>query len=109
MVPEKFVFSNKPFSWKLTKSSVPAIGKYEYLQGKYVVVKTSMQGGGMGHGPNDIYPNGHLVECKRIHQDKVLDDCDISFYQTGCFNNMIRDIEPIGRAKTSYVLESKDV
>jgi len=66
------------------------------ISGLFVVVKTSMSGGGMNFdGP---YPNGHRVYCEKIN-DK---DIKVDFYQSGCFIVMIEDIEPIGRIELRY-------
>jgi hypothetical protein len=89
MLPETEVYSNGR-DGKFTSHDVKIGGKYKYLKGEYVVVKTKMEGGGTGHGPGDIYPDGHHVFCKRADGQKV------NFYQTGCFTAMIEDIEPIG-------------
>lgn len=69
--------------------------------GDFVVTCTSKEGGGTGHGSNDIYPDGHRVFCKRIKDDNTIDEFEpqISFYQTGCFTVMLVDIEPIRKVK----------
>jgi len=66
--------------------------------GRYVVAKTAFEGGGTGHGPGDIYPDGHHVYCETLtglHRK-------ISFYQSGCFTNMIEYIKPVGKAKRTW-------
>ena len=70
--------------------------------GKYVVYKTAFTGGGTGHGPHDVYPNGHKVFCESIHNPNA----KIEFYQSGCFNNMITPdkIKPVGKARRSWIL-----
>jgi hypothetical protein len=64
--------------------------------GKYVVYKTTFDGGGCGHGPHDIYPNGHHVFCKKLGDNKI----QIDFYQDGCFTGLLppSQIKPIGKA-----------
>jgi len=71
-----------------------------FLIGKYIVTKTTFDGGGTGHGPHDVYPDGHHVFCKKIDSKVRVD-----FYQSGCFTAMIKDIEPIGRAKATWTVE----
>ncbi len=67
----------------------------DFLKGEYVVTKTVVEGGGCGHGPYDIYPDGHHVFCTKIDDPSI----SIDFYQSGCFTAMITDIRPIGRMK----------
>ena len=91
-VPEHFVYSNKQGSFKLTTGDIKVGGDFAYFEGKYIVVKTNMEGGGSGHGPNDIYPDGHRVYCVKASDESV----KINFYQSGCFTSMIPNIKPIG-------------
>lgn len=71
--------------------------------GEFVVTRTERTGGGTAMW-NDVYPDGHKVYCKRLKDGKFDDEGDeISFYQTGAFNAMIRDIEPIRRMEVSFV------
>lgn len=94
-VPKHFVFSNKRGCFDLTHSAVTIGGEFDYLAGEYVVIKTAMTGGGTGHGPNDVFTDGHRVWCQKTSDSNV----NVDFYQTGCFTAMIRDIKPIGQAK----------
>lgn len=73
--------------------------KWTYLQGQYLVVKTAFDGGGTGHGPHDIYPNGHHVFCESLEGSHKVD-----FYQTGCFTAMNTDIRPVARATREWKL-----
>jgi len=66
--------------------------------GAYVVDKTAMVGGGTGHGPHDTYPDGWEVTALLLKDQEK----EISFFQSGCFNGMLPDIEPIGRAKRTW-------
>jgi hypothetical protein len=77
-------------------------GELSYLAGKYVVTKTVRDGGGTGHGPGDVYPDGHHVFCASADDGER----EIDFYQTGCFSAMIEDINPIGKAKLAWVIET---
>jgi len=66
--------------------------------GRYVVVKTAFEGGGTGHGPRGVYPDGHHVFCetlKGVHKK-------ISFYQSGYFSVVFEYIKPVGRAKRTW-------
>ncbi|WPS85658.1 hypothetical protein SMD22_00975 (plasmid) [Brevibacillus halotolerans] len=68
------------------------------LIGEYVVIHTELSGGGFGHGIYDEYPDGHKVKCKKL-KDGHFDPngIEVSFYQSGCFSNMITPdmIKPI--------------
>ena len=99
MVPEHFVYSNKRGNFNLTRSDVVVGGELDYLAGRYVVTKTALDGGGYGHGKNDVYPNGHHVYCVKIDDPEF----KIDFYQSGAFTAMIKDITPVGRAEAQIV------
>jgi len=94
-VPEKHVYSNRKGSNTLTETNITIGGRFSDFAGTYAVVRTAMDGGGTGHGPGDVYPDGHHVYCRRVSDGKR-----VGFYQSGCFNAMIEDIEPIGRRQT---------
>jgi hypothetical protein len=98
-VPEHFLYDNRKGSFKLAHGMVTIGGETAYLAGRYVVYKTANDGGGTGHGPHDVYPNGHHVFCERLDDQSV--KCD--FYQSGCFTAMVADIAPIGRAVRRWV------
>lgn len=98
-VPMHFLYSNKKGSFKTDRGHVKIAGELSYLAGKYVVYKTSIDGGGTGHGPHDVYPDGHHVFCERLDDRSV----KIDFYQSGCFTAMITNIKPIGKAVRSWV------
>jgi len=100
-VPEHYVYANRRGSFKLTHSIVLINDNFDYLCGKYVVYKTAMDGGGCGHGPHDIYPDGHHVFCM-LSDDN---DVRIDFYQSGSFTAMLPNIKPIARAKRTWVME----
>jgi hypothetical protein len=99
-VPVHFLYENKKGVFISGHGVVNVGGELSYLAGKYIVVKTTMDGGGSGHGFNDSYPDGHHVFCKKV-DDKI----EIDFYQSGCFSAMIKDIEPIGKAKLTWAVE----
>ena len=96
-IPEHFVYANKRGCFDLTHSKVVIGEQLGYLAGKYIVSKTSFDGGGTGHGAGDVYSDGHHVFC--IKEDKSQ---KVDFYQSGSFTAMIKDIEPIGRAELSW-------
>lgn len=90
-IPEHFVYVNRKGIFNMTRTNVLIEGDFDYFAGEYLVVQTILDGGGTGHGPNDTYPNGHHVFCKRSDNNDVM----IDFYQSGCFNAMITNITPI--------------
>ena len=97
-IPEHFVYSNKRGCFDLTHSEAVVGGEFDYLQGKYVVTKTSFEGGGSCH--NDTYPDGHRVYCVNADHKHL----KIDFYQTGFFTAMITNREPIGRAELNWTI-----
>lgn len=99
-VPEHFLYSNKRGVWDLTHGHIVIDEIFSYFAGKYVVFKTSTDGGGTGHGPGDVYPDGHHVFCRKVEGGIPVD-----FYQSGSFTAMIEDIKPIGKATLSYILD----
>lgn len=74
-------------------------------EGEYVVLATALEGGGTGHGPHDVYPDGHNVYCQKLNSDGSFDSdgLKISFYQSGCFAFMIEDIAPVRKMKMIFV------
>lgn len=93
-VPEHFVNEKKRGSFELVLEKINVSGELQYIAGIYVVYKTAFDGGGSGH--NDTYPNGHHVFAEKK------DGTRIDFWQTGCFNAMIEDIKPIGKAERAW-------
>lgn len=72
---------------------------------KFVVTYTAMGGGGTGHGPHDVYPDGWNVTAQTLKDDGNYDPdgLKVQFYQSGCFRCMITDVDPIGKMKAVYV------
>ena len=107
MLPQHFVFSNKRGNFGELSQDVVEIGEdfhglnTTFLIGKYVVTKTTHDGGGTGHGPGDIYPDGHHVFCQHVDHP----DVQVDFYQTGAFTATIKDIEPVGRAEAVWTVK----
>ena len=81
------------------KVNMPKASTFCLQGGEFLVVKSSLEGGGTGMGPHDIYPDGHHVTCKRLNIDGTYneDGEEISFYQSGSFTSMITkdEIQPI--------------
>lgn len=70
---------------------------------EFVVESTHWGGGGTGHGPHDIYPDGLNVTARRLNEDGSYNPNGlvIQFYQRGCFNTTIEDayLITVGRMK----------
>lgn len=98
-VPEHFLYSNRRGSFKMTYTSVTIRGELMFLAGRYVVYKVAFDGGGTGHGPGDVYPNGHHVFAERLDDPSI----KVDFYQSGCFTAMLPNLHPVGRAVRRWV------
>ena len=98
-VPEHFLYSNRKGSFKPTKADAIIGGELSYLAGRYVVYKTSYDGGGTGHGPHDVFPSGHHVFCERLDDQSV----KVDFYQSGSFTAMLPDLQPVAKAVRRWV------
>lgn len=59
----------------------------------WVVTGAAMGGGGTGHGPHDVYPDGWGVEAVRVTPDGEPTGETIFFRESGCFNNMLEETE----------------
>ena len=63
----------------------------EIKEKQYIVTSTRMTGGGTGHGPHDVYLDGHQVICKRLKNgDWNAKGKTRTFFQSGCFTGMIK-------------------
>lgn len=113
-IPEKFVFSNTPDSEQLTTTNV-TIGEVRNPNGKkssldtavfvgeYVVEATEFSGGGTAMF-NDVYPDGHKVTARKLTNDGKYNRSGrvVSFYQSGCFNAMNRDVPVVRQMKMAF-------
>lgn len=93
-IPRKYAYNNGDDCLIPTKIDLRIgdnINGYDtsYLAGYYRVIYTMIEGGGNGHGVNDVFPDGHHVFLIKICGD----DAVIDFYQTGCFTAMIKENE----------------
>ncbi len=79
------------------------VGAYDESRGEalFVVVTACLDGGGEGHGPGDTYPDGWHIKARRLNDDGTYNSNGewIDFYQSGCFTNLIREIEIVGKMK----------
>lgn len=62
---------------------------------RFVVEEAKMDGGGTGHGPHDVYPDGWHVVARLLNADGTYNPGGpkISFYMTGCFIGMVKPEE----------------
>ena len=74
---------------------------------KFVVEEANMQGGGTGHGPDDIYPDGWHVKARRLNKDGSYNPKGeaICFYMSGCFTCMVKpkDLQVVGKMQMRFV------
>jgi len=78
------------------------------IEGSYLVEKTTVDGGGTGHGPGDIYPDGHHVYARRLLKGTEWNTAVqlIDFWQSGSFNRMIepKNVKVIGKAQKTWLI-----
>ena len=102
-VPQHFLYDNRKGDWSVCRGLITIDGEFMFLAGKYIVTKTTRDGGGTGHGPHDVYPDGHHVLCQNLDNGYEVD-----FYQSGAFTAMNKDIIPVGKGKLKWILEEED-
>ena len=101
-VPYHFIYEGEEGNWaETTETEIKVEGQFAFFAGKYLVYKTAVEGGGTGHGPGDIYPNGHHVYARKVGAHNV----KVSFYQSGSFTIMKPDKKPIGKARIQWVID----
>lgn len=91
LVPQHFLASNTRGDWTVRRGKVTVGGEFDYLVGEYLVTKTAMTGGGTGHGPHDVFPDGHQVTAVKLPTKGAPSYVkqvphEVSFAQTGCFD-----------------------
>ena len=100
-VPKHFVYANRRGDFTLTNAEARLkYDEFDYLRGRYVVIRTAMDGG--GGRPEDYFPDGHHVFCESLDRKYKVD-----FYQTGAFTAMNPDIDPVGRAELKWVVDGE--
>jgi len=96
-VPKHFLYSNCKGNFELRHEHITVKGELSYFYGKYIVINTANEGSGEGK----YSQAGYRVYCIAA-EDK---NRKIDFFQTGSFTAMIKDIEPIGKAKVQWDIE----
>lgn len=101
-VQERFVYSNRPKSTRICHSETK-IGRFdEYPEGEYLVVDVRENGGRSFlemKGHTEFYSNGHHVYCRKLNSYNQPIGQIVDFWQTGFFNVMIENIEPVRKLK----------
>jgi hypothetical protein len=102
-VPRHFLYGNMMRGdWSIHNGEVTIIPPLDYLVGEYVVYKTMMDGGGTGHGPGDVYPDGYHVFAERINTGEKID-----FYQSGSFTCVLPRVKIIRSLTKRIIWEEK--
>lgn len=72
--------------------------------GEYIVISTAMTGGGCGHGPHDVYPDGWKVVARRLNADGTFHPKGkkVSFYQSGAFTCMIKKVLVVRKMQMTF-------
>lgn len=108
IIPSHFVYSNTPNDPKPARTEV-SVGEVKrrdghtidlgYLKGRYVVEHAAMEGGGTGHGPHDIYPDGWHIRARKLKADGSYDPqgVEIEFYQSGAFTAVNEKVPVVAR------------
>lgn len=80
--------------WEMSKQSYinTAVPTKRFADVVWEVHHTTYDGGGTGHGPHDVYPDGHHVWAEATLNGSVV---SFDFYQSGCFNGVddLREVE----------------
>ena len=72
---------------------------------EYVVIRAVMEGGGTGHGPHDVYPDGWHIHARRLDSDGKYnpEGEEIRFYQSGAFTCMVPEVEVVRTMQMTFV------
>lgn len=85
------------FNQRLDVIKHPKLGPGEWL-----VAEVGMGGGGTGHGPGDIYPDGHQLTLYRLRGGQVCWGVEPKrFFQSGSFSDdvMLPFVPPLHKMK----------
>lgn len=87
------------------KTRTVELGAYDpsRAEAKFVIEAAKMQGGGTGHGPGDVFPDGWNVKARRLNNEGKYDPNGevIEFYMSGSFTNKIdpKDVQVVGKMR----------
>ena len=86
--------------FKTTKSKIDT-GEWA---GEYLVVEAKWDGGGTGHGPHDVYPDGWSIVAKKLKDGNYdPEGNEIHFYQSGSFTIMHTDVPVLRHLTPTFV------
>ena len=90
---------------KAQVGDVIILGKKKALE--YIVIRAELEGGGTGHGPHDIYPDGWHIKARKLNSDGSYNPeaKTIDFYQSGSFTNMKEKVKIVGKMEQTFVSE----
>lgn len=106
-LPEHFCYENRKAVFDKLANATVEVGEdfgglnTAFLVGKYIVTRTVMDGGGTGHGPHDIFPDGWSVTAQMVGRLNQT----IRFYQSGCFTAINAKVRVVGKAKQKWETE----
>jgi hypothetical protein len=115
-IPSHFAYVNRPNDPTPAKTEV-RVGclmwrddhalDLGYLKGRYVVEHARSEGGGTGHGPHDIYPDGWHIRARKLNVDGSYNatGVEIEFYQSGAFTVVNKDVPVVGKLHRIFVAE----
>lgn len=111
-IPEHFVCQDQDSEGEFKKlySELVTVGEpyngldTDFYQGKYVVYKTTFDGGGRSH--NDIYPDEHHVWCQKV-VGRYGPEIKMDFYQPKRMPTVMNDIKPCGAADIQFTIKEK--
>ncbi len=74
-----------------------------YFVGEYVVIRTSMEGGGTVMF-NDHYPDGWHITARKLNKDSTYcpDGILINFYQSGSFSIVHESVETLRKMELTF-------
>jgi len=83
----------------IDKGEIDGIGA-----GRYLVEKAEWGGGGTGHGPHDVYPDGWQVNIRRLAADdfyKPTNKASTFYQKTNCIGPSAESVLVVGKMKKS--------
>ncbi len=83
----------KPGGWtrEVERQTDTSISPKDLPNGEWVVEEARLTGGGTGHGPGDVYPDGWHITARLLRPNGTYDPKGVTlqFYQDGCFTTVI--------------------
>ncbi len=81
--------------------------KKELIGKNFIVEEAKMAGGGTGHGPHDVYPDGWQITARQLFKNGNYNPkgAQILFYQSGAFNCMATDVPTVGKMQRTATVK----